>query len=169
MIRWFVLLCLLMPTVAMAGPGRGRGGPGGPGAFDPKMLAHAADMLDLDEKTRAQVKDLVYESEKESIGLHARLKTARLELHRALDAEAPDRASVMKGAEQVGQLKIELQKHRFGLMLDVRRLLTAEQVRKLKSMRHELREQRRERRKHRRRGRRGPPESPQPPDPPSDD
>lgn len=153
--RMLMLLCLLVPTATLARPGGG----GGRGHFNPKMLMHAADMLELDDETRKRIKDLVYDSEKAGIELRARVKAAELELHRALDAEAPDRSEVMKRVEEVGTLKVEMQKHRFGLMLDVRGLLTPEQVRKLKTMRHEFRErrrhQRRKRGKERRRGRRG--------------
>ncbi len=146
MIRTLALICLLAPAAAYAGP---RGG-GGAGRMSPRMLAHAADALDLDDGTRTRVKDLVYAAQKAGIEMRARLKAAELELHRVLDGEAPDRAAVMKRVEEVGTIKVELAKHRFGLMLDVRALLTPDQVRKLKTMRNEFREHRRERRQRRR-------------------
>ena len=154
------LALLLTAQTAQARPG-GHGKHGKHEGLNPRMIERAADLLDLDEATRRQVKDLVYTSQKEAVAVRARLEEARIELRRLLDDPDPDRGAVMRRVEQVGDLQVTMRKNKLGLFLDVRALLTPEQVRKLKTMRHELREQRRsrregrrgERRKQRRRGR----------------
>ncbi len=168
---------LLLPLAAHAqpggpgGPGFGRGGPGNGMGFGLRMLDRAADVLDLDDATRKKIKELTYNAERASIPLRGRLQAAELDLRHALDQDKPDRADVMRKLEEVGKLKLQMQQYHVGLLLDVRALLTPEQVRQLQQMRGK---QGKRGRGWGRRGRRGggwggPPGPPDPPPPPDDD
>lgn len=154
-----VLAALLVAggtALARKGPGH-RGGPDGPRAeFNLRMLERAAGQLGLDDATLSRIKDRVYESEKTGIDLKAKLELAKLELRRALGADEPVKADVMKRVAEVGDLETRLRQHQIGLMLDVRAMLTPEQRKQLKQMRGERRERRGKRGKRGKRERRGP-------------
>ncbi len=127
--------------VAEARPGgHGRGHGGGPG-FHPEMLERAAERIGLDDATLRQVKDKVYQAQKELIPLQAQLEALQLEKRHAMDAERPDRARIFGIIEQSNKLHMDLEKRRVGLMLDIHALLTPEQVAQLKKMRHEFRKE----------------------------
>jgi Spy/CpxP family protein refolding chaperone len=156
-------LCLALSTLAalpaLAQPGgRGRGGPhgrGGPGGgveqlANPDRIDGIAERIGLDDATVKRIKDIVYDAHKEEIQLKAAMKTARVDLRRALDDDAPDRAKVMRLVERVGDAGVKHQQHRIGTMLDIRALLTPDQVKQLAQMRRERRMHRKKERKSRR-------------------
>ncbi|MCA9541384.1 MAG: periplasmic heavy metal sensor [Myxococcales bacterium] len=133
-------LTLLLPAFAAARPHGGPGGPGGRGGPGPemhlKMLEESAAKLGIDDATLGRIKEKVYAAEKEGIALQANLKTAEVDLRRQLDQEKPDRAAVMAQIDKVGAAHTALRKHKLGLMLDIRGLLTPEQQKGLKAMMH---------------------------------
>ena len=107
-------------------------GPGG--MLTPRNIDRVASKLSLDEEVVTRLKERVYAAEKKGIGLKAELEEARLELRRALDNSEPDRASVMSKIDEVGRLHTALRKHKTGLMLDLRAMLTPAQRSELKSL-----------------------------------
>ncbi len=107
-------------------------GPGG--MLTPRNIDRVASKLNLDEATVTKLKDRVYAAEKEGISLKAELENARLELRRTLDSAEPDRAEVMANIDAVGRLHTTLRKHKTGLMLDLRAMLTPGQRAELKSL-----------------------------------
>ena len=144
---------LVDASAAWAGPhGRGKG-PGHGRMLSPEMLERAADRLGLDDATLKSVKDQAYAAQKEMITLKADLQRARLDLRRMLDGEQPDRSQVMSQVDTVSKLQTALHKKRLGLMLDIRAMLTPDQVKQLKSMRGEMRSWKRQRRMERKRRR----------------
>lgn len=149
--RWIMSLLLLCGfALCLPGAAFARKGPpdGGGPKLNLKMLDRVAPRLGLSDEVLAQIKARVYEAEKVSIELKAQLELAKLEMHRALDAESPAKAKVMQHIEAVGTLHTELRKHEVGLMLDVRAMLSPDQRAKLRQMTGE---------RHRaRRGKRGP-------------
>ncbi len=107
-------------------------GPGG--MLTPRNIDRVASKLSLDEATVTQLKDRVYAAEKEGIGLKAQLEEARLELRRALDSAEPQRDVVMAKIDEVGRLHTAVRKHKTGLMLDLRAMLTPAQRAELKEL-----------------------------------
>jgi len=107
-------------------------GPGG--MLTPRNIDRVASKLNLDEATVTQLKDRVYAAEKEGIGLKAQLEEARLELRRALDSAEPKRDVVMAKIDEVGRLHTAVRKHKTGLMLDLRAMLTPGQRAELKEL-----------------------------------
>jgi Spy/CpxP family protein refolding chaperone len=134
---------ICLPSLAMARPG----GPGLRG-LAPERIDRMAERLELDAGTTDKIKDLVHQTQKEAIGIQARMETARLDLRQQLNDEDPDRSSVMAQIDQVAALKVSVKKLEVNLLLDVRGLLTPEQRTGLKKLIRRAR-------KHRKRMRRG--------------
>ncbi len=164
-------LSLMMLSAVLLVGGAAWAGPGGRGPdalLDPGRLDRAAERLGLDDGTLAKVKARAYAAQKEAITAKAELKVARIELHRLLDTDAPDKEAVLAQVERVGQLETALRRLKVSALLDIRGMLTPEQRAKLKTMKRGRRD--REGRRGRRgpRDRRGPPDAPPPPPPPGE-
>ena len=134
------------PQPEMGGPGPGSGpdkpmcpcGPmGKPGQmemFRPELLENLADKIGADTQTVTKIKDLVYNANKELIGLRAEMDQGHLEMRRLMDQEAPEEKVIMQQIDKIGAVEIKLRKNRISLMLSVRKLLTPEQRTKLKEL-----------------------------------
>jgi len=125
---------MALPTSALARPGRGGHGPGmGVGILmrDPHFVEAYAKQLGLKDWQVKKIKDLVYNTQKKTIPLRAKMQSARLDLRRLMDADKPDRNKVLKQLEVVGGIEIQLKKSHIGLLLSVRSQLTREQRTKL--------------------------------------
>lgn len=148
-----VLLCTLAVPAFAEKPGhrRGKHNKNKHGLFtNARMLERAADKIGLDDNTLEQIKDKIYRGQKEAIGIESDLKSSKLDLNRELDSMNPDRSKVMSLLGRVGDLKTQLKKLRVGLMLDVRSMLSPEQIKQLKTMRREWKARNKgQRRKHR--------------------
>jgi Spy/CpxP family protein refolding chaperone len=108
----------------------------GPGA----MIEWQAEELGLDEPTREAVRKIVESSRERGEALHEEKRAARDALHELLEQDAPDHAEVMRQAELVGALELELDKHRLGTLLEIRALLTPEQRKRMSEMRKDFHE-----------------------------
>lgn len=156
---------LLASGAAFAGPG----GRGPDALLDPGRLDRAAERLGLDDATLEKVKARAYAAQKEAITAKAELKVARIELHRLLDADAPDKAAALAQVDRVGQLESALRRLKVSALLDIRGMLTPEQRAQLKTMKRGRRGRDGRRGRGPRRGRRGPPDAPPPPPSPPGD
>jgi len=110
-----------------AGPGRGWGGPGGPGRG---LRAHRTEMmrgLDLSREQRDKIAELRERRQRAAIRGRADLETASLDLHKLMRAENPDRAAIGRQIDRMAQLRAEMQKGRVNAMLDMRAVLTPDQ------------------------------------------
>ena len=103
-----------------------------------KLLERAAEKINLDESTLEAIKERVYKGKKKAIQLQAKLKSQKLDLHRELDSSNPNRGAVMNLIEEVGAIQMKLKKHKVGMMLDVRSMLTPAQVKQLKKLKREF-------------------------------
>jgi Spy/CpxP family protein refolding chaperone len=95
-----------------------------------------ADKLELTSEQKEKIRDLRTDSQKEMIKLRADLKIARLELEELLSEDRPDRMEIYRKIEEMGDLKVMLQKNRIDERLAMREILTPEQLDKLKTLRH---------------------------------
>ena len=82
--------------------------------------------LDLSIEQMNQMKKLRLEHQKEMLPIQTKIKTARLEME-TLKLDQADQNSVEKKIEDIGKLKIELQKKRYAHHQAVREILTDEQ------------------------------------------
>ena len=132
------LMVFAFTSNAEAGPKRGHRGHRGKG----EMSARLCEKLDLSAEQQAKVKNLREETKSETKVLHQKLRELGKEIHWLWSSENPNEDAVMAKIEEMSVVKLDLEKIRAELRLDINALLTPEQ--KAKAV--ELREQRKERR-----------------------
>jgi Spy/CpxP family protein refolding chaperone len=140
-----------------AGPGRGFGRFGrfgGPEAGRPFMMAHRGgegwgreehkgwkhlspkmllnpqvrQKLGLTDDQVKKIQDLTYNNEKQVIELETKLKLAELDMRRLMQEKRPDRGKVLSQVDAIAQAKTAVAKQKVTGMLDVRDILTDQQV-----------------------------------------
>jgi Spy/CpxP family protein refolding chaperone len=119
------------------GPGgRGRGGPGGPGGvLGPMMLGR----LDLTDAQKERVKGIVESHQAETKTLGTKAMKAQRALEDAVVGDTFDEATVRMRAAEVGSVEADLTVARARVYSEVFQALTADQQKKLKDMRAEMR------------------------------
>jgi Spy/CpxP family protein refolding chaperone len=90
--------------------------------------------LELTDNQRDRIRDLRTAHQKDMVKRRADLRIARIELRELIDSDA-DRAQIDAKIEQIGQLRTEMQKAQVGHRLEVKELLTPEQLEKLEDLR----------------------------------
>jgi Spy/CpxP family protein refolding chaperone len=91
--------------------------------------------LGLTDQQRDRIAEIRDRHQREAIEQRARLRLARLDLHKLLRADRPDRGAIDRQIDELARLRAELGKARIGSMLEVRSVLTPAQQRRLKSLR----------------------------------
>ena len=136
-------LALLASTLAWSrgpeGPRPKRGGP----MHDVFLIEKHAERLRLDDKTLEQIRGIVAASKERSSGLYAQLREAHKTMRELLSAATPNEKAVMEQAEKIGAIRNDLTKHHLSVLLQIRPLLTTEQVQELGKIRKERRSPRR--------------------------
>jgi len=109
--------------------------PGGPGPFgnDPQM----AERLGISAEQRIKIQALMQEHRLKRIDLHATLEKAQVTLEPLVNAEQPDESKILAQMDRVAQAQAELQKDEMRQQLEIRRVLTQEQWRRMQQMRQE--------------------------------
>lgn len=110
------------------GPGGQFGRPGGMG-----IMRHA-DELELTDAQIDKIEAMQTEFAKERIDLNAELKKAQIDLRELMRADNPDEMAVSSAIDKTTRLKADLAKMRFRHHQQVKGVLTAEQLDKLKEM-----------------------------------
>lgn len=153
-----VLIMAVTAHFAYAQPGSGkRGKHHGEGL---KQLEIWKDELNLTDAQYDQLKDMMVENEKEAIELRSQMEVLRLELEEIMTEDKPNKTEALKKVDELGTVRTKLQKLRVGLRIDMKNVLTDEQIDKLQELRAERRQDRWDNRGNRSRsgkGRHGPP------------
>jgi Spy/CpxP family protein refolding chaperone len=134
----FGLAALLAAGAASARPGH-HGHHGHHGMDEQGFIQENAERLGLSDETRAAIQTIVDDSHARAASLHDEHREARRALRDLLSQDAPDEATVMAGAEEVGRIETALSKHRLATMLRIRTLLSPEQRSQLLEIRREKR------------------------------
>ena len=142
-----LMSCFVISNASAEGHHRGGHHKKGAAFMNPKILERVAEKINLDEATLEAIKEKIYRSKKAAIEWSASLKAKKLDLRHALDGQSPDRAKIMVLIEESGTLHVKLKKHRIGLMLEIRSMLTPEQIKKVKGFRREFKGKHQRRRK----------------------
>jgi Spy/CpxP family protein refolding chaperone len=154
--RWGALVLLLtfaVPLAAHADPPRERDRERGGGELRlARVLTRHAERLELDVATLEKIQALARADESSREALRKSLREERQAMRRLLSAERPDEGAVMQRAEAAGTLETEAHKQRLRTMLQIRALLTPEQLEALGTIRDEERQARRGDRQRRRGG-----------------
>lgn len=95
-----------------------------------------AEKLKLTPEQKEEIRNLQLNFEKEKIRLKADLKVARLELKELLREDKPVKNEVYRKIEQMGDLRVKLQKNRVDKRLAIKEILTPEQLEKLQTLKH---------------------------------
>jgi len=147
-----LMSCFMISNAAADGHKRGGHHKKGAAFMNPKILERVAEKINLDDATLEAIKDKIYRGKKAAIEWRAALKAKKLDLRHALDGQNPDRAKIMDLIDESGVLHTKLKKHRIGLMLEIRSMLTPAQIKQVKRLRREFKgknQRRRKARKHR--------------------
>jgi Spy/CpxP family protein refolding chaperone len=104
---------------------RGDGPRGGP-----MFMQHRAmiEKLNLTDEQSKKLEDIRYQHQKKAITMRADLESARLDLGRLMRADTPDRPAIEAQIDRVGQRRTTLEKDRVARMLEMRAVLTPEQL-----------------------------------------
>jgi len=115
------------PNIPGNPPGNPR--PGGPGQLlnDPRM----AERLGITADQRSRIEAATQEHRLRRIDLNAAREKAQVLLEPLVKAEPPNEAQIMAQMDRVAQAQAELQKDEMRLQLEIRRILTPEQWRRM--------------------------------------
>lgn len=122
------------------GPGMGHGGPGmrggmgmrhgGPGMRGGMMHARLAQ-LDLSASQRERLATIRESQQRKSIQMRADLQLARLDMAKLMRAENPDQSALNAQIDRMARLRADAAKARLSGHLEMRSVLTSEQIKKL--------------------------------------
>jgi protein CpxP len=123
------------------GPGRGRGGPGGPGG----ILGPAFQRLDLTDAQKTRLKEIVDSHRDELRTLADRMRTAHQALDTATTADSFDEATVRTRAAEVAAIDADLAVMRARVFNEAYQILTPDQQKQFKQLRAEIQQRMQER------------------------
>jgi Spy/CpxP family protein refolding chaperone len=120
---------VLIPFIAVSGTVLAQRGFGPPGKGDPMggFLERNAEELGLDDETTEAIQQVLEEGRERARGLDGALQEAHRVMRDLLRQDVPDKVTVMRQAEVIGELETERQKHRLSTLIEIRSLLTPEQ------------------------------------------
>jgi Spy/CpxP family protein refolding chaperone len=116
------------------GPGRGRGGPGGPGA----ILGPGFDRLDLTDAQKAKVKEILDSHQNDLHTLGTRSMTAHQALDAATTSDSFDEAGVRTRSAELAAIDADMAVMRARVYNEVYQILTPDQQKQLKQLRAEM-------------------------------
>lgn len=143
---------LALPLLALSGPGGHGRGP----SFS-RMIERNADELGIDAATLERIQAIEARQADQTKALRTSLRKEREALHALLEQDRPDQSLVLNQADVLGELRTSMQKQQLTTLLEIRAVLTPEQIQALADMRQKRRERFKDRRGFGRRGRGGPP------------
>ncbi|MBN1755131.1 periplasmic heavy metal sensor [bacterium] len=108
--------------------------------LDGGMLDEYADEIQLTEQQLTQIQDLRYQVEKSMIDLRADMEKKSLELRKLLDEDSPDRNKAHQYIENISGIQAEMKILGTDLILDIKDMLSDEQLDRIKNIRKENRE-----------------------------
>ncbi len=137
--RWTIIitLCILTVTMSASAFAQGKGKRGGL-----QRVNMMKSELNLTDEQYDQIKTLTVEREKKAIDLRSQTELLQLELEEIMTADKPSKSAALKKVEQIGVVRTELQKLRVGYRIDLKNVLTPEQIEKMQELRLERRKDR---------------------------
>jgi Spy/CpxP family protein refolding chaperone len=117
--------------MGMRGGGRGFGGGGGLLRMAENPRVRTA--LGLSDEQVARLHKIGVDAQKASVQTRADMQLRRIELRELMRADNPDHDAIMAKLDQINALQGKTEKQRVEMMLSARGVLTAEQLKKLKT------------------------------------
>ena len=127
---WLVVVAVVLSLTAMVAYADREQGPKAGGRGEGPRSAEGK--LDLDDQQMEKIKALRLETQKRVVPLKAEAQIAELELRELLDDDPVSTAAVHKKVETIGKLRTQIRILMVDLRIEVRKLLTPEQRRKVK-------------------------------------
>jgi len=93
-----------------------------------------AEELGLSEQQTDKIKSISIESQKKTIRAKAELEVLELELTELLDQDKPDLKKIDATIDKIGSRRTEMQKENIHSMIEMKGVLTSEQLEKLEQM-----------------------------------
>jgi len=155
MIRKLMIAALLLCAVALAQPpqgapgmhGDGFGGPHrkfGPGGGMHPLLppgrwwkdAEVAKTIGLNDGQVQKIEQIFQDSRMKLVDIHASLQKEEIKLEPLLEADNPDESAVLGAIDRIAAARAALEKANAQMAFAIRRVLTPEQWKTLRSLRH---------------------------------
>ncbi|NLI98426.1 periplasmic heavy metal sensor [bacterium] len=110
--------------------------PGGQGFMNPGMLLNpkVSEELDLTRDQQAKIKKIQDDHQEKVLDTKQKIERLGLELKRLFEEDAPQQSKIEAKVREIGALRTALQIERVNLCFEVRKLLTDEQIKKLRDM-----------------------------------
>jgi Spy/CpxP family protein refolding chaperone len=130
-----------LPLILAGLFGAPHGQHGGPGHFGGLRLGllltpQAAEELDLTADQQDKLKELCYSHQEKVLETKQKIEREQLELKKLMDADDPNESKIKAKVREIGSLKTDLQLAQVDTYFAVRKILTDEQIEKMKSLRH---------------------------------
>jgi len=123
-------VCVVKGGPEQGMPGCGMKGPMGPGMAGGPKCGPMLKALDLTAEQQKKV-DAIHEKQaRQMVQAEADLRIATMDMQQLMRAETPDKAKIDAQIDKVAQLRAGMQKSRTATLLEVRALLTPEQLKK---------------------------------------
>ncbi|MGA3326678.1 MAG: Spy/CpxP family protein refolding chaperone [Terriglobia bacterium] len=113
--------------------GGGRGFGGGAGLLRMAENPRVRQYLGLTDEQAGRLHKISVDAEKASVQTRADMQLRRIELRELMRADDPDQSAIMAKLDEVNALQGKMQKQRVETMLSARSVLTADQIKKIKT------------------------------------
>ena len=91
------------------------------------MRAKIMEELKLNDSQKEQFEKIKFETEKKNIDLKARIETSKLELHRLLTSDNPDKATIEKKFNDVAAIEVSMKMNLYNSWTDCNKILNPDQ------------------------------------------
>jgi Spy/CpxP family protein refolding chaperone len=116
---------------AHAGPGTGMM----QGIIGRLLSPQAIEQLELTDEQVAELEDLRSSHEKAVLEIKHKIENAQLELNELMREDEPSESKIKAKIREIGSLRVDLQLAQVDTYFAARKILTAEQIEKIKSLR----------------------------------
>jgi Spy/CpxP family protein refolding chaperone len=117
----------------------GHGAMTGHGGMVGRHLEHMIQQLDLTEEQQSKIRDLVRPYLKDAIRIRADIGLTMVDLHDLLEADSVEIPKVKELFQSIASQKVDLHIAHLTLMQEISKLLTPEQKKQFRTLRHEMR------------------------------
>jgi len=134
----FKTAAILLALVAVGSQGReARHAQGPPGGFRLEMLTspQAAEALGLTAEQQEKLTELRYSHEEKVLDIRYKLERYQLELRKLMETDNPNESKIKTTIRQIGSLRTDLELAHADVYFEARKILTDEQIAKLKTLR----------------------------------
>ncbi|MEW6620263.1 MAG: periplasmic heavy metal sensor [bacterium] len=90
--------------------------------------------LDLNQEQRSKIRELTVANKKEIIPLKSSVEVTKIEIHELLMATESDEKKLQDNLDKLADLRSKIEKSRIQLILEIKKILTKEQLEKLSMM-----------------------------------